>query len=348
VETILAPLGDGPFVEEAEGLGLQMRKISRRFRGDPLTIYRLFKIINEERVGIVHTHGVNGNFYGRIAAGIAGNSRLVTTVHAFYKETMKDKYRRGWIRNLIYRQDILTSKFCDSIIAVNGFIMDSLIAHGVNREKIVVIPNGVEPRQNEDVKVNLSGLKNSLCLTGDEKLVVTAGRLSRVKNVELLLNAGKRVVERVPRVKFIIVGDGPRRHHLEELTSNLGMASHVMFVGWQKDIKEFLSLMDTFVTTSLMEGASFAILEAMALAKPVIATNVGGNPELIVAGKTGYLVQYNDVNALASSIINILTDKQMALRMGKAGRKRVVMNFQAKQMIKRTKDVYTGLLGSQW
>lgn len=344
VETILAPLGDGRFVEQAEELGLEVRKIRKRFRGDPIAIYRLIKIIKEERVQIVHTHGINGNFYGRIAAGISGNPRLVTTVHAFYKETMRETYRWGWIRNLIYRHDIFASKFCDSIIAVNGFIMDCLMTDGVDKEKIVLIPNGIEPGHYEEVKVNSSGLKNGLCLAGDEKLVVTAGRLSRVKNVELLLIAGKRVVERVPRVKFIIVGDGPRRHHLEEMTSKLGMDSHVMFVGWREDVKKFFSIMDVFVITSLIEGASFAILEAMALAKPVIASNVGGNPELVVNGETGYLVQHNDVNALANRIINVLTDKQTALEMGQAGRKRVVMNFQAKQMVKKTKNVYLKLM----
>lgn len=344
METILTPLKAGIFIEEAEGIGLKVRKLEKRFKGDPSVIQMLVKIIKEEKIDIIHTHGENGNFYGRIAAKIYKTPRLITTVHTFYRETLRDRYKLSWMRNFAYWQDILTSKLCDAIIAVNNSIRDNLVTAGVNRKKIKVIPNGIDVDNYENVTSGSAELKVSLGLKGNEIVIGTAGRLSLVKNIETLLLAGKEVIKAIPEVRLVIIGDGPQMQYLKKLSLKLGISGYVIFTGWQMDITKYLSIMDIFVNTSLIEGSSFAILEAMALTKPVIATNVGGNPELIVAGETGHLTPFNDANALTSSILDILEDKDKALQMGKAGRKQVETHFHEKQMLKLTKEVYLELM----
>lgn len=345
MKTILAPLRDGPFRREAEALGLNVRRTGKRFRGDPYTISSLVKIIKEEEIDIVHTHAENGDFYGRIAAKIAGAPRLTSTIHTFYRETLRDRYSWAWMRNLIYRQDILTSSFCDKIITVSGAIKRQVASDGVAEDKIVVVPNGVIPDQYDCEKDNRAKILAELGLTGDERIAGAVGRLSPVKNIEALLLAAKKTTPTVPKARFLIVGDGPRRGRLEEMAARLGIEKRVIFAGWQADIKEYLSIMDVFVIPSLIEGSSFAILEAMALGKPVIATDVGGNPELVADGETGFLVGVNDSDALADRMAHLLASEDKASAMGRAGRKRLEANFTERQMLDKTADVYAGLMG---
>ncbi|MBI5114885.1 glycosyltransferase [Candidatus Poribacteria bacterium] len=349
IEHVLAPLRDGPFISEAEGLGLRVRKVNKKFKGDPLTIYRLRKIIKDEQASIVHTNAENGNLYGRLAAAMAKTPRVVSTIHTFYDETLRDRYRSEWVRNLIYRQDLLTSRTCDALITVNAAIKERLVMHGVAKEKIVVIPNGIGPSRYEHYEkevTQVSALRARLGIAGDEMVVGTVARLSPVKNVAALVLAGKSVTDRLPKARFVIVGDGPQRQRLEKLASSLGVTSRLIFAGWQEDINQFLSIMDVFVITSLIEGSSFAILDAMALGKPVIATNVGGNPELVVDGETGRLVPFNDIDALTSSIVETLTNKDRAARMGRAGRERVQTHFRLDQMLEKTETLYRMVMKS--
>ncbi len=344
VETILAPLREGPFRQEAEELGLKVRRTGKRFRGDPFTISSLVKIIKEEKIDIVHTHAENGDFYGRLAAKIAGTPRLTSTIHTFYRETLRDRYSWAWMRNLIYRQDILTSSFCDKIITVSGAIKRQVASDGVAEDKIVVVPNGVVPNQDDCGKDHRAKILAGLGLTGDEKIAGAVGRLSPVKNIEALLLAAQKTVETLPEARFLIVGDGPRRGRLEDMAARLGIEDRVIFAGWQADIKRYLAIMDVFVVTSLIEGSSFAILEAMAIGKPVIATDVGGNPELVADGETGFLVGVNDTDALADRMANLLADDEKAAAMGQAGRERIEADFTEKQMLDKTADVYAELM----
>jgi glycosyltransferase involved in cell wall biosynthesis len=349
IEHVLTPLRDGPFISEAEGLGLRVRRINKKFKGDPLTVYRLREIIKDEQASIVHTNAENGNLYGRLAAAMARAPRVVSTIHTFYDETLRDRHRSEWLRNLIYRQDLFTSRICDALITVNAAIKHRLVMHGLTAEKIVVIPNGIDPSRYEHYEKEVthdSALRAGLGIAGDEMVVGTVARLSPVKNISALVLASKRVVEKLPKARFVIVGDGPQRQRLEKLASSLGVTSHLIFAGWQENINQFLSIMDVFVITSLIEGSSFAILEAMALDKPVIATNVGGNPELIVDGETGRLVPCNDIDALTSSIVEILMNKDRAAKMGQAGRARVQMHFRLDQMLEKTENLYRRLMKS--
>jgi len=163
-----------------------------------------------------------------------------------------------------------------------------------------------------------------------------------------LLQAVPAVTRRFPNARFLIVGgssfDPQYQSSLEKLTQELGVAAHVIFAGERNDVSEILREVNISVLPSLSEGLSNSLLEAMAAGLPVVATNVGGNPEIVQDGKTGYLVPARDSHALGDEIIRVLESPDLAKRFGEAGYKRVAAHFSLTSTVRRTEDLYTALL----
>lgn len=346
IEITMAPLLNGSFVGEAQNLGFKVFTIGKRFKGDPMTIYRLFKLIRSEGIDIVHTHAENSNLYGRIAAKLAGSVKLVTTVHSFYKDTLRDRYKSSCTRDIIYKQDLWTARFCDKIIAVGEKLKERLIKDGISKEKIKVIHNGININGYGIDKEDLDSIRKGLDIAPGDFVVGTAGRLSPVKNLQMLLHSAGEIKDKGGRIRFLIIGDGPARNYLETMARELGIQKDIIFAGWRMDLSRILSVIDIFVLCSSVEGMSFAILEAMAFEKPVIATDVGCNSEVIKDGVTGFLVPYNDTSSLTDRILRLLNDREMVRSMGLAGRKRVEDYFKAEDMVLKTKDVYMSLFAA--
>jgi glycosyltransferase involved in cell wall biosynthesis len=151
----------------------------------------------------------------------------------------------------------------------------------------------------------------------------------------------------MPDVRFLIIGDGGLKKQLMDLSSNLGVSKNVMFLGFRSDIPELLSVMDVLVLASLREGFSNAILEAMAAMKPVVATNVGGNPEVIIDGVTGLIVPPKDPHSMAQAILNLLQNEDLAQQMGEAGRRRVENHFTIDVITQKYIQLYDSLLATQ-
>ena len=148
----------------------------------------------------------------------------------------------------------------------------------------------------------------------------------------------------MPIIKFLIVGDGPLKAELEKLSNGLNIRQNCIFTGFRQDIPDILSAIDMLVMSSLYEGMPMVILEAMAASKPVIASKVGGIPEMVRDGETGILVPPKDVDALAEKIIVLLKNKDKARQMGLAGRRRVEEEFDVNIMVRKTEEVYQELI----
>lgn len=171
-------------------------------------------------------------------------------------------------------------------------------------------------------------------------VVLTVARLDEQKGHRYLLEAAAQV----PEAQFVLAGDGPLRASLEAQTRSLGVEERVKFLGYRSDIADLLADCDVFVLPSLYEGLPLSILEAMSAGKPVIATQIGGTDEVVIAGETGLLVPPANPTALAAAIRSVLTDRSLAQRLASAGRARVEQEFSAARMIQQVIDVYDGLL----
>jgi glycosyltransferase involved in cell wall biosynthesis len=345
VEFVLAPLNKGSFSEEVQSYVSEIIESDKKYRGDLGFIGRLAKRISAADVDIVHTHSFDGSFYGNRAALQAGEKVIVNTVHTFETVAMVDVYKSRIIRRLVCRQNLRLLKSASLLIAVCRPLEEKLIHEGIDSDKIRVVPNGLDLPDFLKSSPNQDSARRELGLKDGELAVGILGRVARVKNIDVFLKAGKKVLDKGVRVKFIIIGDGPLRGRMEALASKLGIQDSVRFVGWQAETGTILSALDLFVLCSQTETTSYALLEAMAMAKPTVATAVGGNTEVVEDGVTGLLVPPGDVDATSEAIFNLISDRDRSKQFGAAGKERVEREFSAGAMVDRTLEVYRELAG---
>lgn len=343
VELLLAPLNHGIFCDEARPYVSEIILSDKKFRGDLGFVKRLSRRIAKAGVDIVHTHSFDGNFYGSRAARSAGRIQVVNTVHTFEIDAMIDMYKSRLIRSVVCRQNLRLLRAASRLIAVCAPIKENLVDRGIDEAKIKVVPNGLDPADYPIPSSASESARKELGLPDDRPVVGTIGRISRVKNMDVFLRAARRVLDRGIRAKFVIIGDGPLRGQIEGLASELKLDDDVIFTGFQADAHRFLPLMDLFVLCSQTEGLSYTLLEAMAMVRPIVATAVGGNTDIVSDGETGLLVPAGDVESTAGSIIRLLTDGHEAERFGLAGREALETRFHAKTMAEKTLDVYKEL-----
>lgn len=342
-KTILTLFYDGPIVEDAKKRGIEVRLLNKRFRGDLSVICKLIEIIRGDDIDILHTHLANGNLYGRLAALTKKKCRVVTTVHLWGKDSLVDIFRSSFLRTLIDKQDIWMSRFSDKIIALSEGIKKDLIKEGIRKDKITVIPNGIDLDSYNANSYDSQKIRNQLGLSFHETIIGTVGRLAPVKNIPLLLRSAKDIISQGTPAKFLIIGDGPLRNSLEQLVSDLGISRDVMFTGWQWDIKPIISILDIFVLCSSYETLPYALLEAMAMARPVIATSVGGNLDIVENNRSGILVPPADREALTKAILYLISRRDMANWMGKEGRQVIEKKYDIETTISKTTKMYQSL-----
>ena len=288
-----------------------------------------FRLIEDEKVSIIHAHEFDAIVHGTMAAFFA-RIPVVATIHG------KNYFWEKASRRMAYR---FVSRYA-KMVAVSQDLKKFVIERvGIPSERIRVIYNGID----QHPLVNASDVKqclNELELTDDQQVVGVVGSLYPVKGHRYLLEAVPSVVEQCPQARFVIVGRGDQEKVLTEQVKRLGIGKYVRFLGLRQDIPRLLSIMDVFVLPSLSEGLSMATLEAMAAGKPVLATRVGGNPELVIEGETGLLVPSEDSHALGIGIVRILNDGELAGKLGKNAVHRVQDHFDIKIMAHNYQDLY--------
>jgi len=287
------------------------------------------QLVRRECVNLIHSHEFTGNAYGSLVATLCGIP-LVATVHG------KNYYWEQRKRRVAYR---LVSRLA-TLVAVSEDLKRFITGNvGVPPERIKVIYNGQEVLPPIGVEEK-QRLRDELGLKKDEKVVGVVGSLYPVKGHKYLLAAIPQILKIHPHTTFLIVGRGELELPLKEEVNRCALQNRVRFLGFRDDVSALLSIMDVFVLPSLSEGLSIALLEAMAAGKPVVATNVGGNPELVADGESGYAVPPRDPDALAAKLQVLLTDKRRALKLGENGRKRVQEKFSLQAMADNYQRLY--------
>lgn len=340
-EILFACQPGGPLEEQLKRLGVPLRPLDFRRQVSLARIVHLITIIRKEKVHLVHSMGARADFYARIAARLAGVPVVVSTIAMFV-----EGYDVHPLKRAFYRMGtLLSERLVDGFIAVSEAVRRVLLEqHRIPEEKVVTIYNsGVALDTFRPDGHEGSRLRRELGLDPEAPIVGTVGRLVYQKAQDVFLRAASLVVKAIPETQFLLVGEGPLRPSLEQLSRELGLAS-CRFAGFREDIPNTLSIMDVFALSSVLEGLPQVLLEALAAARPVVATRIDGITEVIQHGTTGLLVPPRDPTALADAIILLLKDQGLARRLGETGRKLVEERFALSRMVEEVDRFYTTLL----
>jgi glycosyltransferase involved in cell wall biosynthesis len=323
----------GRFAGELDGLGIRHFCLQRRSRFDLLGFWNLVRLLRRERPDIIHTHKVGSNTIGRVAALITGVPVVIAHEH-----TLPD---RGRMQKLV---DHFLARASDCVVTCDSVLRQALIrTESLDPARVAVIPNGVDVARFERARQSRVRVREELHVD-DAPVVGTFARLAPQKDIGNLLAAVPPVLRGVPAARFVIAGDGPLRGELERQAATLGISERVRFLGFRTDTPELLSAIDLFVLPSAWEGLPVTILEAMASRKPVVATDVGGIRDAVVAGQTGLLVPAGRPLALAAGILQVIRDPNLANRLGQAGYERVSSDFSIEAMVNSTRNLYHRLM----
>ncbi|WP_245717266.1 glycosyltransferase [Nocardia jejuensis] len=316
---------EGELFADLGAAGVPARALHRTKRQAAAALRDLVRAMRESRPDIVITRGYNAEALGRLAAWRAGVPHSIVWVH-----NHGDIEPRGRIRAAVDRVlDRRTTAYFGVAHAQTRYMTDEL---GYPGSKIRIIHNGVDPSA-FDTGEDRAAVAD-LGLGPEDRIVGLVAALRPEKDHATFLRAARLVADRLPAARFLIVGDGPMRHSIEELAEELGLRDRVVLAGSRPDVAELLRAMDIVVLSSYsIECFPMALLEAMAAARPAVCTAVGGVPEMIADGETGYLVPPRDPEAMAERLIALLADPVARKDMGSAARARVEHLFSLKTSI---------------
>jgi glycosyltransferase involved in cell wall biosynthesis len=312
---------------------------------DLVATVRLARLIRSERPDILHTHTAKAGTVGRVAALLAGRRRPPIVVHTFHGHVLRGYFGplRSWFFRLLERW--LAAR-TTALIAVSPQVRDDLVALGVApRERFAVIRLGIE--LDERVAGEHDGRAESrryLGIEPDRFAVGWIGRMTAVKRTDDVLVAFKRLRDEGVDAVLCLVGDGPDRPQLERRAHELGVVRDTLFLGYQEDVAPFYAAFDALVLPSSNEGTPVSAIEALAAGRPVVATHVGGVPDVVQEGKDGFLVEPGATDDLADRLARLARDPGLRERMGRAGREHVLPRYAVERLVDDVDRLYKSLL----
>lgn len=322
------------FRDAVQSLDVPFFTLVQRFPFDPTVIRAAKKLVNDQNIDVLISHGYKAHIVCFALRRLTGIPWIAYS-HGWTSENFKVE-----IYNLI---DKIMVRFADRIVPVSESLSNRLHLGKRLRKKTVVIANAVDLI---DITEEFPDLRSQYGVMEDEVLLGVVGRLSPEKGHRFFLEALKTVLAVYPKVKALIVGEGQERDAITRSIAEYGLAEKVILTGYQKDVSPYHHAFDILVLPSLSEGMPNAALEAMIFGKPVVASDVGGIPEVVIDGETGLLVPAKDPPALAAAILELVGDKEKSIAMGLAGKERVERDFSPRQRAHRVIEVVHSLLGS--
>jgi len=304
---------------------------------------KLVRIMKQHHIHIVHGQGARVEFYARVAARLTGTAQYVSTI-----AMPVEGFDIGPLRKLLYLFfDRISEYFVGHFIVVSETLKRALIEkHGIPTKNITIIYNGIETSHYTSDGAHATGIKvrTELGLNNSTLVVGAIGRMVWQKGFKYLLPVVKDLLNHSGDVKILMVGDGPLKEKLQALVCTLGIGDHVIFTGFRSDVREIMCAIDILAIPSLAEGFPMVTLEAMAMAKPIVATRIDGITEQISDGKEGLLVPPKDSIRLAEAIIKLIRDRELAKSLGTSARKKVEAEFSVEKMVAETERVYRSLI----
>jgi len=301
---------------------------------DIAALVRLTRLMLREQVDVVHFHTARAHKLGVWAA------RLAKVPVAVVTRRMDYPLRRHFITDILYR------RLVDRVIAISKGVENVLLTAGIPKEKIDVVVDGIDVDKFNPARSGAE-MRRTFGIPSEAPVVGINATLTQRKGHHYFLRAAREVIREFPGTYFLIAGDGPLRGELEVLVRRLGLAGRVIFTGHRDDVVDVLAAFDVLVLTSVYEGLGVAILEGMAMGKPIVASRVGGIPESTREGVNGFLVPPRDYQAVAGRIKLLLKDRSLAARMGREGRRIVEEEFSSRVMARQNESIYYEVLRSK-
>jgi glycosyltransferase involved in cell wall biosynthesis len=345
--------GEASMESVAERRGVRIETIEELHREiaplrDARAVTRLARLIRRERPAILHTHTAKAGAVGRIAALLAGKARPPIVVHTFHGHVLRGYF--GPVKTFGFRLlERLLARMTTQLVAVSPEVRDDLVRLGVAPEsKFAVVRLGIE--LDERVGKDETGRSETRRVLGvpDEAFVVGwFGRMTGVKRTPDVVRAFRGLVDAGVDGRLLLVGDGPERDGLERLAHDLGVMRRCLFLGYQEEVGRYYDAIDVLVLPSGNEGTPVSVIEALAAARPVVATRVGGTPDVVRDGVDGFLVELGDVDTIAARLAELAADPERRARMGAAGKERVSERYAVGRLVADTEQLYRSLLAEK-
>jgi glycosyltransferase involved in cell wall biosynthesis len=330
--TIVFLKGRGELVPYFECNGIRVVSLNVKGVWDISALARIAFLVKKGAYDIVHTHLPRADFFGTLGARLGGSKVIICTKHN------EDQYFRNPFLASLAR---FAARFDTKVVVISdavGRFMTDVI--GIPREKISKIYYGIEVKAFS----SRGTLRREYDIPQEIPLAGVIGRFEEQKGHRFVIQAIKKIKETLPQAKFVFAGRGALEDELRSLANRAGVETNIIFAGFRDDISNVISDIDVLILPSLWEGFGLVLLEAMAASKPVIATGIGAIPEVVEDGITGILVTPRDVEMMVTAVTRLLVDSEMARRLGKAGRARVIEHFGLQKMVREWQRLYEGLL----
>ncbi len=321
----------GEWADELDRARIPVHVVGRRPGLDLRVAWRLRQLTAQHGVRVLHCHQYTPFVYGALSSLPRRAVRVVFTEHGRLSDAPPTPRRRRANRFLAPLPAVIT--------AVSAELRTFMVAEGFPAGRVQVVHNGIEPGE-APTAVQRRAARAEIGVDPGAFVIGTAARLDPVKHLGMAIDALAEVRHRVPTACLAVIGDGPERGRLEQAASVAGVADRVHWLGFRKDVRSLMAGLDVYVNTSISEGISVTILEAMAAAVPVVATAVGGTPEVVVPDATGRLIGTRDVQACARELAELAVEPERRAALGQAGRTRVLACFSGARMFERYLEAY--------
>jgi len=331
-QTLICCIEDrGRLAEQAEREGIPVHALCLEQQGKWRGLRALCRLLRQHHPVVLHTHNFKPFYYGALTRLLGAADVHVQTRHGAFTKTHRAHWRYRWMR-----------RWADALVTVSEDGRHRLSQQsGLAVDKIGLIPNGVDTDQFCPA-TDKAAVRRQLGLPATCPAIVTAARFSPEKDLGTLLRAFAAVRQSLPDTELWLLGDGAERANLEALRRELGLGDRVRFFGARPDVRLFLQAADLFALSSVSEGLSIALIEAIASGLPVVATDVGGNQEIINPPEAGRLVPARDPQALGHALVQVLGDSALRHKLSQAARKRALEKFSLERMLQSYRELYLG------
>ena len=330
----------GRLAEELKRLNISLHILEEKENNPVKLFIKTYRWLKHQDIDLVHSHRYKENIIGSLAARTGGIQHIVRTYHG-----MPEPF--GGFKNVKYKSyiflDYLASRLLVKQIITASFDIKKRLSPKLGEKKITSIPNSVN-LDSLKIKKSPRRVREILGIDDNCRIIGSAGRLVPVKGYQVFLKAAQLIKQKESRVKFLIVGDGPEKSNLEKLADELKISEDFLFPGYREDVQDIINAMDVFVLSSFHEGIPIALLEAMALEKPIVATKVGGIPEVVTDQISGILVEPDDPEKLAQKSLYLLQEREIRKKMGSEAKRRIEESFTAERMAQKVLEIYQSMV----
>jgi glycosyltransferase involved in cell wall biosynthesis len=335
-------LNPGKLSEQLKNIGIEVTVLDENRDNFFQLRRKMIGILRGRNIDIIHSHRYKENILAALVKNRCGIKRLIQTIHGISEPGRGFAMYKA--RAYAVANRAFSKRYFDRIITVSGDI-ERRLQKKLPASRLITIHNAIDP-QAVKVRKTADEIRREFNIDGQAPIIGATGRMVAVKAYDLFLETARLILEKRPDTRFMLVGDGPLRESLQELSRRLNIADKVIFPGFREDIIDIMNAFDLFMVSSFHEGVPMALLEAMSLKKAIVSTAVGGINEVIEDGVSGLLVEPSSVDALAGACLRIIEDASLKRELEIAAAKRIEEQFAIDILRKRVMSLYKAAVHS--